>query len=243
MLYVVQLRNLCDDVFLPSYYILWKETFSCICFLQFIYLTFQIPFVLFVGLSHSIEVIALGNGQASRETGMWLSQLISSGRFHPLTVRYAVVPEAGASVYSASIAACSELASLDVSMRGAVSIARRLQDPLAEWHDLPERRLVAAVNATLEECISFVGVDVNAAPVHILSRVAGLSESKAKAIVEHRSRIGRFPTRAYLLKVCFVRVRTVSRAGVNARALDLTISDLKLNGSIQSMYRTIMFHL
>lgn len=146
---------------------------------------------------------------------MWLSQLISSGYFSPLVVRYAVVPEAGASVYSASAMACSEMPALDVSMRGAVSIARRLQDPLAEWvkmdpkhvgvgmyqHDLPERRLVAAVNAVMEECISFVGVDVNAAPVHILARVAGLSEAKAKAIVDYRSRFGSFNTRADLCKV------------------------------------------
>ncbi|TPP56134.1 S1 RNA-binding domain-containing protein 1 [Fasciola gigantica] len=193
--------------------------------------------------THSIQTIALGNGQASRETGMWLSELISSGHFKPLVVRYAVVPEAGASVYSASALACAELPGLDVSMRGAVSIARRLQDPLAEWvkmdpkhlgvgmyqHDLPERRLVAAVNAVMEECISFVGVDLNAAPVHILARVAGLSETKAKAIVEYRSRVGSFNTRADLCQVkgigpttyaqCagFIRVRpTVSSVSMDA---------------------------
>ncbi|CAH8532597.1 unnamed protein product [Schistosoma turkestanicum] len=164
---------------------------------------------------HQIETIALGNGQGSRQTGSWLAHLIQIQHFKPLNVRYAVVSECGASYYSASNLACTELPDLNVSFRGAVSIARRLQDPLAELvklepkhlgvgmyqHDIPERQLVSTVHNVMEECISFVGVDVNAAPLHILSRVSGLSEMKAKAILTYRSQIGPFRSRADLLKV------------------------------------------
>ncbi|CAL8075704.1 unnamed protein product [Calicophoron daubneyi] len=174
-----------------------------------------LPYLTAAMQRHGIQTIALGNGQGSRQTGQWLSELIKLGHFNPLDVRYAVVSESGASVYSASELASAELPQLDVSFRGAVSIARRLQDPLYELvkvepkhlgvgmyqHDLPERRLVAAVNDVMEECISFVGVDVNAAPLHILSRVAGLSAAKAKAIIDYRSKIGAFRTRTDLKKV------------------------------------------
>ncbi|CAH8644943.1 unnamed protein product [Dicrocoelium dendriticum] len=164
---------------------------------------------------HNISTIALGNGQGSRQTGLWLAELITIGHFYPLSVRFAVVSEAGASWYSASPLADSELPTLDVSFRGAVSIARRLQDPLSELvkvdpkhlgvgmyqHDLSEKRLINAVNGVMEECISFVGVDLNAAPLHILSRISGLSETKAKSIVAYRSQVGLFRTREDLLKV------------------------------------------
>ncbi|KAH8858194.1 S1 RNA-binding domain-containing protein 1 [Schistosoma japonicum] len=164
---------------------------------------------------HQIETVALGNGQGSRQTGSWLAHLIQIQHFKPLNVRYAVVSECGASYYSASNLACTELPDIDVSFRGAVSIARRLQDPLAELvkmepkhlgvgmyqHDIPERQLISAVHNVMEECISFVGVDLNAAPLHILSRVAGLSEMKAKAILTYRSQIGPFRSRSDLLKV------------------------------------------
>uniref|UniRef100_A0A5K4EEL0 Tex protein-relatedtranscription accessory protein (S1 rna binding domain) n=1 Tax=Schistosoma mansoni TaxID=6183 RepID=A0A5K4EEL0_SCHMA len=164
---------------------------------------------------HQIETIALGNGQGSRQTGSWLAYLIQIQHFKPLNVRYAVVSECGASYYSASKVACTELPDLDVSFRGAVSIARRLQDPLAELvklepkhlgvgmyqHDIPVNQLTSAVHNVMEECISFVGVDLNAAPLHILSRVAGLSEMKAKAILTYRSQVGPFRSRADLLKV------------------------------------------
>ncbi|CAH8592871.1 unnamed protein product [Schistosoma bovis] len=164
---------------------------------------------------HQIETIALGNGQGSRQTGSWLAHLIEIQHFKPLNVRYAVVSECGASYYSASNLACTELPDLNVSFRGAVSIARRLQDPLAELvkvepkhlgvgmyqHDIPVNQLTSAVHNVMEECISFVGVDLNAAPLHILSRVAGLSEMKAKAILTYRSQIGPFRSRADLLKV------------------------------------------
>ncbi|VDK39662.1 unnamed protein product [Taenia asiatica] len=164
---------------------------------------------------HGIYTIALGNGQACRQTERWLTKAVSDGLFSPLEVRYAIVSEAGASIYSASPLAAAELPRLDVALRGAVSIARRLQDPLAEMvkvapqhlgvgmyqHDLPPRRLQAAVEGALEECISFVGVDVNTAQLHVLARVAGLSRTKAQEIINYRMRHGRFRCRAELRKV------------------------------------------
>ncbi|KAL5966065.1 S1 RNA-binding domain-containing protein 1 [Taenia solium] len=164
---------------------------------------------------HGIYTIALGNGQACRQTERWLTKAVSDGLFSPLEVRYAIVSEAGASIYSASPLAAAELPGLDVALRGAVSIARRLQDPLAEMvkvapqhlgvgmyqHDLPPRRLQAAVEGAMEECISFVGVDVNTAQLHVLARVAGLSRTKAQEIINYRMRHGRFRCRAELRKV------------------------------------------
>ncbi|KAM3176262.1 hypothetical protein ACTXT7_006872 [Hymenolepis weldensis] len=162
-----------------------------------------------------ICTIALGNGTACRETENWLTEAIKSGLFSPLPVRYAIVNECGASTYSASPLACQELPELDVSLRGAVSIARRLQDPLAEMvkiepqhlgvgmyqHDLPPRKLQAEVEEALEECISFVGVDVNTAQKHVLARVAGLSQAKAQEIINYRVKHGRFRCRNEILKV------------------------------------------
>lgn len=162
-----------------------------------------------------IYTIALGNGQACRQTERWLTKAVSDGLFSPLEVRYAIVSEAGASIYSASPLAAAELPGLDVALRGAVSIARRLQDPLAEMvkvapqhlgvgmyqHDLPLRRLQAVVEGAMEECISFVGVDVNTAQLHVLARVAGLSRTKAQEIINYRMRHGRFRCRTELRKV------------------------------------------
>ncbi|VUZ56502.1 unnamed protein product, partial [Hymenolepis diminuta] len=166
-------------------------------------------------INHGICIIALGNGTACRETENWLTEAIKSGLFSPLPVRYAIVNECGASTYSASTLACQELPELDVSLRGAVSIARRLQDPLAEMvkvepqhlgvgmyqHDLPPRKLQAEVEEALEECISFVGVDVNTAQKHVLARVAGLSQAKAQEIINYRVKHGRFRCRNEILKV------------------------------------------
>ncbi|VDM30477.1 unnamed protein product [Hydatigera taeniaeformis] len=164
---------------------------------------------------HGIYTIALGNGQACRQTERWLTQAVSDGLFLPLEVRYAIVNEAGASTYSTSPLAAAELPGLDVTLRGAVSIARRLQDPLAEMvkvapqhlgvgmyqHDLPLRRLQAVVEGAMEECISFVGVDVNTAQLHVLARVAGLSRIKAQEIINYRMLHGRFRCRNELRKV------------------------------------------
>jgi len=162
---------------------------------------------------HRVELIAIGNGTASRETDRLAAELI---RLHPeLGLTKAVVSEAGASVYSASAFASKELPGLDVSLRGAVSIARRLQDPLAELvkidpqsigvgqyqHDLSEVKLTRSLDMVVEDCVNAVGVDVNTASMPLLSRVSGIGEGLARSIVDYREAHGPFRTRAVLKKV------------------------------------------
>ncbi|QGM96995.1 Tex family protein [Methylocystis parvus] len=159
---------------------------------------------------HKIELIAIGNGTASRETDKLAGELMSK---HPeLKLTKIVVSEAGASVYSASEYASKELPDLDVSLRGAASIARRLQDPLAELvkvtpksigvgqyqHDVSEMKLSRALDAVVEDCVNAVGVDVNTASAPLLARVSGLGETLAANIVAHRDANGPFRTRAAL---------------------------------------------
>jgi uncharacterized protein len=162
---------------------------------------------------HRVELIAIGNGTASRETDRLGAELI---RLHPeLKLTKVVVSEAGASVYSASAFASHELPGLDVSLRGAVSIARRLQDPLAELvkidpqsigvgqyqHDLSEHKLSRSLDAVVEDCVNAVGVDVNTASTPLLSRVSGIGDGLARSIVSYREEHGPFRTRAVLKKV------------------------------------------
>jgi uncharacterized protein len=162
---------------------------------------------------HKIELIAIGNGTASRETDRLAGELMSK---HPeLKLTKIVVSEAGASVYSASEYASKELPDLDVSLRGAASIARRLQDPLAELvkvtpksigvgqyqHDVSEMKLSRALDAVVEDCVNAVGVDVNTASAPLLARVSGLGETLAANIVAHRDANGPFRTRAALKNV------------------------------------------
>ncbi|MEV8115055.1 Tex family protein [Streptomyces xiamenensis] len=169
---------------------------------------------------HGVELIAIGNGTASRETDKLAGELISA--LAPAKVTKMVVSEAGASVYSASAYAGEELPDLDVSLRGAVSIARRLQDPLAELvkidprsigvgqyqHDLSEVKLSRSLDAVVEDCVNGVGVDVNTASVPLLSRVSGVSGTLAKLIVAHRDTNGPFHSRRAL--------KDVSRLGPKA---------------------------
>ncbi|CAK0764123.1 putative RNA-binding protein YhgF [Gammaproteobacteria bacterium] len=160
-----------------------------------------------------VELISIGNGTASRETDHLVLELM---RNHPeLTLKKVVVSEAGASVYSASEFAAQELPDLDVSLRGAVSIARRLQDPLAELvkidpksigvgqyqHDVSQTRLAKMLDAVVEDCVNAVGVDVNTASVPLLTRVAGLSPTIARNIVELRDGRGPFQHRQQLREV------------------------------------------
>ncbi|KAA2254898.1 RNA-binding transcriptional accessory protein [Solihabitans fulvus] len=162
---------------------------------------------------HSVELIAIGNGTASRETDKLAEELI---KLHPeLKLTKVMVSEAGASVYSASAYASQELPSLDVSIRGAVSIARRLQDPLAELvkidpksigvgqyqHDLSELKLSRSLDAVVEDCVNGVGVDVNTASAPLLTRVSGISETLAENIVLHRDGNGPFRSRKALKDV------------------------------------------
>ncbi|MBP2149370.1 Tex family protein [Xanthobacter flavus] len=177
---------------------------------------------------HNVELIAIGNGTASRETDKLAADTIAAlppdaaGR-KPIKV---VVSEAGASVYSASATAAAEMPDIDVSIRGAVSIARRLQDPLAELvkiepkaigvgqyqHDVDQARLAKALDAVVEDAVNAVGVDLNTASASLLARVSGLGASLAEAIVAHRNSVGAFKTRKELLKVARLGPRTFELA-------------------------------
>ncbi|NJQ06654.1 Tex family protein [Streptomyces lonarensis] len=162
---------------------------------------------------HRVELIAVGNGTASRETDKLAGELIAA--LPELKLTKALVSEAGASVYSASAYASKELPELDVSLRGAVSIARRLQDPLAELvkidpksigvgqyqHDLAEGKLSRSLDAVVEDCVNGVGVDVNTASVPLLARVSGVSATVAENIVAHRDANGPFRSRRALKDV------------------------------------------
>jgi protein Tex len=160
-----------------------------------------------------VKLIAIGNGTASRETDKLAGELVK--RLPQLGMSKIVVSEAGASVYSASELAAKEFPTLDVSLRGAVSIARRLQDPLAELvkiepkaigvgqyqHDVNQVKLARALDARVEDCVNAVGVDLNTASVPLLARVAGLSSTVAENIVRHRDAHGPFRTRRALRDV------------------------------------------
>jgi len=167
---------------------------------------------------HHVELIAVGNGTASRETDALASELIADIRAAGGSIQVpakAMVSEAGASVYSASAYAAHELPDLDVTLRGAVSIARRLQDPLAELvkiepksigvgqyqHDVTPGILARSLDAVVEDAVNAVGVDLNTASVPLLARVSGISESLAEAIVAHRDNTGPFANRRALLDV------------------------------------------
>jgi protein Tex len=163
--------------------------------------------------AHQVDLIAIGNGTASRETDRLAADLI---RRHPeLSLTKVMVSEAGASVYSASAYASRELPGMDVSLRGAVSIARRLQDPLAELvkidpksigvgqyqHDVAQAKLSRSLDAVVEDCVNAVGVDVNTASAPLLARVSGISDGLAGAIVAHRDSHGPFGSRPALRHV------------------------------------------
>ena len=161
---------------------------------------------------HGVSVIAIGNGTASKESEIFVAELIKE---LPFPVSYLVVSEAGASVYSASQLAAEEFPQYDVSLRSAVSIARRLQDPLAELvkidpkaigvgqyqHDMPKKQLDNALTGVVEDCVNAVGVDANTASHSLLSYVAGIGGALAKNIVAYREENGAFTSRKELLKV------------------------------------------
>jgi len=169
---------------------------------------------------HDIELIAIGNGTGSRETEKLVADMLSDMTAPKPTK--VIVSEAGASVYSASETAALEFPGLDVSLRGAVSIARRLQDPLAELvkiepksigvgqyqHDVDQYRLARALDAVVEDAVNVVGVDLNTASASLLARVSGLGPSLAEAIVAHRDANGPFSTRKNLLDVARLGQRT-----------------------------------
>ncbi len=177
---------------------------------------------------HRVDLIAIGNGTGSRETDKLAAELIA--RLHKVSPERAitrvVVSEAGASVYSASEYASKELPDLDVSLRGAVSIARRLQDPLAELvkiepksigvgqyqHDVNQSDLARSLNAVIEDCVNAVGVDVNTASAPLLSRVSGLSAAVAASVVRWRDAHGAFRNRQQLLEVAGLGAKTFEQS-------------------------------
>ena len=190
--------------------------------------------------THKVELIAIGNGTASRETDKLVAELIKKSP--ELTLTKVMVSEAGASVYSASELAAREFPDLDVSYRGAVSIARRLQDPLAELvkiepkaigvgqyqHDVSQSLLAESLDAVVEHCVNAVGVDVNTASAPLLSRISGLSRILAQNIVNHRDQEGPFPSRKALLNVTRMGPKSFEQA---AGFLRVRASDNPLDGS------------
>jgi protein Tex len=181
---------------------------------------------------HRVELVAIGNGTASRETDRLAGELVA--RNPELKLTKVMVSEAGASVYSASEYASRELPDLDVSLRGAASIARRLQDPLAELvkidpksigvgqyqHDISETKLSRSLDAVVEDCVNAVGVDVNTASAPLLARVSGLSETLASNIVAHRDANGPFRSRAKLKEVPRLGPKAFEQSAGFLRILD-----------------------
>ena len=173
---------------------------------------------------HGVKLIAIGNGTASRETDKIAGELVRG--LPEMGLHKIVVSEAGASIYSASELAAAEFPDLDVSLRGAVSIARRLQDPLAELvkidpksigvgqyqHDVNQAQLAKSLDAVVEDCVNAVGVDVNTASAPLLARISGLNQTLAKNIVAYRDENGAFDSRKKLLKVPRLGEKTFEQA-------------------------------
>src|SRR5207237_3062036 len=182
-------------------------------------------------MKHKVDIISVGNGTASRETDKLVAELIA--KMPNLKLTKAMVSEAGASVYSASELAAKEFPDLDVTLRGAVSIARRLQDPLAELvkiepkaigvgqyqHDVDQTGLARSLDAVVEDCVNSVGVDVNTASAPLLARVSGIGPGLAQGIVQHRDANGAFKSRKAL--------RNVPRLG--AKAFEQSAGFLRIN--------------
>ncbi|MDD3936120.1 Tex family protein [Rhodoferax sp.] len=192
---------------------------------------------------HGVNLIAIGNGTASRETDKLAADLIKlMARSSARQMEKVVVSEAGASVYSASEFASQEMPDVDVSLRGAASIARRLQDPLAELvkidpksigvgqyqHDVNQSDLAKTLDAVVEDCVNSVGVDLNMASVPLLSRVSGLSASVAKAVVRWREANGAFASRQELLKV----------TGLGAKTFEQSAGFLRIRGGTNPLDMT-----
>ncbi len=190
--------------------------------------------------THGVELIAIGNGTASRETDRLAADLLK--KYPDIKATKVVVSEAGASVYSASAYAAQELPELDVTLRGAVSIARRLQDPLAELvkvepkaigvgqyqHDVSEGKLGRSLDGVVEDAVNAVGVDVNTASAKLLARVSGVGDALAQSIVLHRDANGAFRTREAL--------KEVPRLG--PRAFELSAGFLRINGGDDPLDRS-----
>lgn len=181
---------------------------------------------------HQIDLIAIGNGTAGRETDQFIAEILNQMK-EPKPVKV-MVSEAGASVYSASEVAAQEFSDLDVTVRGAISIARRLQDPLAELvkiepksigvgqyqHDVDQKQLKTKLEETVESCVNFVGVDLNTASKELLSYVAGINTTVAEKVIEHRNENGAFKSRSQLLSVPRFGPKTYEQASGFLRIRD-----------------------
>jgi protein Tex len=181
---------------------------------------------------YSVDIIAIGNGTASRETELLIAEII---REHRLPCKYIIVSEAGASVYSASKIAKEEFPDLEASMRGNISIARRILDPLAELikidpksigvglyqYDVNQKQLMERLDHVVESCVNYIGVDVNTASAPLLTYVSGMNKRVAGSIVRHRDKIGRFTSREQLLDV----------SGVGEKVFEQAAGFLKIPGS------------
>ncbi|MDR3519169.1 MAG: Tex family protein [Azospirillaceae bacterium] len=193
-----------------------------------------------LAIRHKIDLISIGNGTASRETDKLVGDLMK--QMPELKLTKLVVSEAGASIYSASEVAALEFPDLDVTLRGAVSIARRLQDPLAELvkieprsigvgqyqHDVSSAKLAKALDAVVEDCVNAIGVDLNTASVPLLARVSGLNESVARNIVDYRDHNGAFRSRQQLMDIARLGPKTFEQAAGFLRIRD---GDQPLDGS------------
>lgn len=182
--------------------------------------------------THNVEIIAIGNGTASKESEIFIAEVLKE---LPNDIKYAMVNEAGASVYSASKLGAEEFPNFDVTQRSAVSIARRLQDPLAELvkidpksigvgqyqHDMKQARLDEALSGVIEDCVNSVGVDINTASYSLLSYVSGINSASAKNIVKYREENGEFTERAQILKV----------PRIGAKAFEQCAGFLRVSGS------------
>ncbi|XP_016960447.1 uncharacterized protein YdcI [Drosophila biarmipes] len=192
---------------------------------------------------HNCQIIALGNGTACRETEHWLTDMFHSGLLDSRSIRYSIVNENGASVYSCSDVASKEFPNMDTNERSAVSIARRLNDPLSEYvkieprhlgvgmyqHDVSEKILTESLKDVVSECVSYVGVDLNTASLSVLKHIAGLSEKKAEKIIEYRTQKGPFQSRKDLLSV-----RTIGEKSFVQCAGFVRIEPLSVGGRLQN---------
>ncbi|XP_043652839.1 uncharacterized protein YdcI isoform X1 [Drosophila teissieri] len=192
---------------------------------------------------HNCQIIALGNGTACRETEHWLTDMFHAGVLDGRSIRYSIVNENGASVYSCSDVAAKEFPEMDTNERSAVSIARRLNDPLSEYvkieprhlgvgmyqHDVSEKILTDSLKDVVSECVSYVGVDLNTASLSVLKHIAGLSEKKAEKIIEYRTQKGPFKTRKDLLSV-----RTIGEKSFVQCAGFVRIEPLSVGGRLQN---------
>lgn len=200
-------------------------------------------------VEYRCEVVCIGNGTACRQTETWLSELIKDGVFGNVNVQYTIIDESGASQYSVTPEAKEEFPDLDINHISAVSLARRLQDPLLEYvkvppmhlgvgmyqHDVASKLLKTSLDSVVMECVSFVGVDLNVASELILKKVSGLNKARAAAIVKHREDCGAFRSREELKKVKGIGPISFQQCAGFVRIVPQTLRQRSSNSSLTSL--------